>query len=453
MITEELFLLLDEKKYAAVKKLVEEMNGVDIAEIFDELISEKEENEKALMLFRLLPKELAAESFSYMDSDIQQELIVLLSDKELRWILDEMYMDDYVDLVEEMPANVVQRLMKNSSSENRQLINEYLQYPEDSAGSIMTNEYVYLKRMLTVKQAFDVIRNNGVDKETIYTCYVISQERKLEGVVTVRELLLAAPDARIDDIMSDNVIFAHTLDDKEEIAKQFSRYDMLSMPVVDKEERLVGIITIDDAVDVMQEENTEDFEKMAGMAPSEATYLKTSPFQLAKHRIVWLLVLMVSAMVTGALLEKYEAAIASIPLLVSFIPMLMDTGGNCGSQAATMIIRGMALDEIELKDFFKVWFKEIRVALLCSAALCLVNFFRIWLQYGDLEVAATVSITLIATICIAKSMGVVLPMLARKIKLDPAIMAAPMITTITDACSIVVFFNLALLILSKRLGM
>ena len=452
-------VLLQEKKYALAKQAVLEMNAVDIAEVFAEL-HELEAPQTALRLFRLLPKELAAETFSYMESDVQQSIIEAISDNELRFILDDMYMDDYVDLIEEMPANVVKRLLANSSEQNRKLINEYLQYPEDSAGSIMTNEYVYFRRNVTVREAFDVIRKTGVDKETIYTCYVISAERKLEGVVTVRELLLADPEAKVETIMSPNVIHAHTLDDKEEIAKLFSRYDILSLPVVDKEERLVGIITIDDAVDVMQEENTEDFEMMAGMAHSDGTYLKMPVVSLAKNRIIWLLVLMLSAMITGAMLEHYEAAIATLPLLVSFIPMLMDTGGNCGSQASTMIIRGMALDEIEPADFLRVWWKEIRVALLCGGTLSIVNFVRIYLQYNVfaaapnpdcVRIAAVVSLTLIATVCIAKSLGCILPMLAKKLGLDPALMAAPMITTVTDACSILVFFSLALMILRDRL--
>ena len=439
--------LLAEKKYAQVKQAVMDMHEVDIAELFEEI----EDREILLRLFRLLPKETAAEVFSYMDADVQQRIIETITDTELRHILDEMYLDDYVDLVEEMPANVVQRVMKNTSRENRSLINQYLKYPDHSAGSLMTNEYVYLKRMLNVRQAFDVIRNTGVDKETVYTCYVIDAQRHLEGTVSVLELLLADPDSLIESLMEENPIHVHTLDDQESVAKLFSRYDMLAMPVVDNEERLVGIITIDDAVDVLQEENTEDFEKMAGMAPSEDSYLKTPVFVLAKNRIVWLLVLMLSAMVTGGMLEHYEAAISTIPLLVSFIPMLMDTGGNCGSQASTMIIRGMALDEIELSDFPKVWFKEIRVALLCSLGLSVVNFIRIWIQYQDLGVAAVVSATLIATICIAKSLGCMLPMLAKKLKLDPAIMASPMITTVTDACSILVFFSIAMSFLSDRL--
>ena len=385
-----------------------------------------------------------------MHSDVQQKLVEMLSDTELGYILDDMYLDDYVDLVEEMPANVVKKLMQVSSPENRKLINEYLRYPEDSAGSLMTNEYVYLKPRLTVGQAFDVIRNTGIDKETIYTCYVISGEKQLEGVVTIRELLLADPNAKVGDIMNTNVIHAHTLDDREEVAKLFSKYDMISLPVVDKEERLVGIITVDDAVDVLQEENTEDFEKMAGMAPSEEEYLKTPIWKLAKNRIVWL-VLMLSSMITGAMLEHFEAAIAAIPLLVSFIPMLMDTGGNSGTQASTMVIRGLALDEIEPRDAARVWFKEIRVALLVSAGLALINFGRIAIQYHDVAVAAIVSLTLIATVCIAKSLGCLLPMLAKKLKLDPALMATPILTTVTDAASILVYFTLTMNILGDRL--
>ncbi|MDD4075463.1 MAG: magnesium transporter [Eubacteriales bacterium] len=440
--------LLKEKKYAQVKQTVLEMHEVDVAEIFEEI----SDTETMLRLFRLLPKETAAETFSYMEADVQQRIIEAITDKELRYILDDMYLDDYVDMIEEMPANVVKRVMNNSSRENRSLINQYLKYPERSAGGLMTNEYVYFKRTLTVTQAFDVIRNTGLDKETVYTCYVIDAQRHLEGTVSVLELLLAEPDARIEDLMEENPIYVQTLEDQEEVAKMFSRYDMIAMPVVDNEKRLVGIITIDDAIDVLQEENTEDFERMAGITASgDESYLKTPAWKLAKNRIVWLIILMLSAMVTGALLEHYEAAIATVPLLVSFIPMLMDTGGNCGSQASTTIIRGMALDEIEAKDFLKVWFKEIRVAMICAVVLSAVNFVRIWLQYGDVGVATVVSLTLIATICIAKSLGCVLPMLAKKLRLDPAIVASPMITTITDACSILAFFGIAVRLLSDRL--
>ena len=446
-MTDQVLTLLEERKYPDVKQTLLTMHEADIAEIFEDI----SDRETSLRLFRLLPKEQAAEVFAYMDADVQQRILEAITDTELKYILDNMYLDDYVDLVEEMPANVVQRVIKNSSVKNRSLINQYLNYPEDSAGSLMTCEYVYLKKTLTVREAFIVIRNTGVEKETVYNCYVTNAQRKLEGVVSVLELLLADPETLVGDIMQDAPICVHTLDDKEDIAKMFSHYDLLAMPVVDNEHRLVGIITIDDAIDVMQEENTEDFERMAGMAPSEDSYLKTPVLKLAKNRIVWLLILMISAMITGALLESYEAAIAAIPLLVSFIPMLMDTGGNSGSQAATMIIRGLALDEIEITDVMKVWWKELRVALVVSMALSSVNFLRIWIQYKDAGVAAVVCLTLIVTIILAKSLGCLLPMLARKIKLDPAIMAAPMITTITDACSIFVFFTFAMRILGERL--
>ena len=439
--------LLEKRLYPEVKQTVLSMHEADIAEIFDEI----EDREVMLRLFRLLPKDRAAEAFSYMEADVQQRLIEAITDTELKHILDGMYLDDYVDLVEEMPANVVQRVMKNSSGKNRSLINQYLQYPDDTAGALMTCEYVYLKQGLTVAEAFTVIRNTGVDKETVYNCYVTNTQRQLEGVVSVLELLLADPKTPIRDIMTKDPISVHTLEDREDIAKLFSHYDLLALPVVDSENRLVGIITVDDAIDAMQEENTEDFERMAGMAPSDDSYLKTPVIKLAKNRIVWLLVLMVSAMITGALLESYEAAIGALPLLVSFIPMLMDTGGNCGSQAATMIIRGMALDEIELSDFIAVWWKEVRVALVCGASLAAVNFVRIWIQYHDPAVAAVVCLTLVATVLVAKSLGCMLPMLAKRLNLDPAIMAAPMITTITDACSIFVFFSIAMRVLATRL--
>ena len=386
-----------------------------------------------------------------MEPEIQEKIVRTLTDTELQHILDDLFMDDYVDLVEEMPANVVKRVMQNTTPANRKLINQYLKYPEDSAGSLMTNEYVYFRSGITVAKAFEIIREHGVDKETIYTCYVTSARKELLGVVTVREMLLADPDTVIDTLMDVNPIHVHTHDDQEEIAKMFSRYDMLAMPVVDSENRIVGIITIDDAVDVIQDENTEDFEKMAGITPSDNTYLRTSAFTLAKHRIPWLVFLMIPAMITGALMEYYEAAFVSIPILVTFIPQITGTGGNCGSQSSTMIIRGLALDEITPRDIAKVWWKELRVALICGAALSLVNFARIMIQYHDLEVAVVVSVTLILTVCIAKSMGCVLPILAKLAHVDPAIMASPLITTITDALSILVYFNFALWYLPGRL--
>ena len=442
--------LLAEKKYSAVKQQIAQMEEVDLAELFEEL---ENENDPDILnkLFRLLPKETAAEVFSYMEPEIQEKIVTSLTDTELQNILDDLFMDDYVDLVEEMPANVVKRVMQNTTPANRKLINQYLKYPEDSAGSLMTNEYVYFRSGLTVQNAFGIIREHGVDKETIYTCYVTSARKELLGVVTVREMLLADPDTVIDTLMDINPIHVHTHDDQEEIAKMFSRYDMLAMPVVDSENRIVGIITIDDAVDVIQDENTEDFEKMAGITPSDNTYLRTSAFTLAKHRIPWLVFLMIPAMITGALMEYYEAAFVSIPILVTFIPQITGTGGNCGSQSSTMIIRGLALDEITPRDIAKVWWKELRVALICGTALSLVNFARIMIQYHDLEVAVVVSVTLILTVCIAKSMGCVLPILAKLAHVDPAIMASPLITTITDALSILVYFNFALWYLPGQL--
>ncbi|MGN0792763.1 MAG: magnesium transporter [Christensenellales bacterium] len=438
---------LADHKYAKVKETVREMHYADVAEVFESL----EDPESAQLFFRLLPKDIAAEVFSYMEAEDQERVISSVSDRELRFILDELYLDDYVDLVEEMPANVVKRVLKNSSPESRKLINQYLQYPEDSAGSLMTNEYVYLKRGTTVNQALSVIRTTGVDKETINKCYVLDPQHHLEGVVTLRDIILADPDTVMADIMRTSVISVNTNDDQEEVAKMFYKYDMLAMPVVDNENRLVGIITIDDVVDVVQEEVTEDFEKMAGILPSEDTYLKTPVFTLFKSRILWLMVLMVSAMVSGALITHFESAISALPLLVSFIPMLMGTGGNSGSQSSTTIIRSMALDEVELSDFFRVWWKEVRVALLCGVALGAVNYARIAFQYHDGSIAMTVSLTLVVTVVVAKSLGCILPMLAKKLKLDPALMASPMLTTITDACSILVFFLFVTLFLGNRL--
>lgn len=450
-MNQEILELLAEKKYSAVKQLIGQMEEADLAKLFEELENE-EDADQFNRLFRLLPKETAAEVFSYMEPEIQEKIVRTLTDTELQHILDDLFMDDYVDLVEEMPANVVKRVMQNTTPANRKLINQYLKYPEDSAGSLMTNEYVYFRSGITVAKAFEIIREYGVDKETIYTCYVTSSCKELLGVVTVREMLLTAPETIIDTLMDTNPIHVHTHDDQEEIAKMFSRYDMLAMPVVDSENRIVGIITIDDAVDVIQDENTEDFEKMAGMTPSDNTYLRTSAFNLAKNRIPWLVFLMIPAMITGALMEYYEAAFVSIPILVTFIPQITGTGGNCGSQSSTMIIRGLALDEITPKDILKVWWKELRVALICGAALSLVNFIRIIVQYHDLQVAVVVSVTLILTVCIAKSMGCVLPILAKLAHVDPAIMASPLITTITDALSILVYFNFALWYLPGRLG-
>ena len=442
-----LLKLLIKKQYVKLREVTEEEQPADLAELLEEL----DENNR-LVVFRLLKKEVATEAFAYMSDEARDDLVNAFSDVELVSAIEEMSLDDAADLLEDMPAGVVKRVLEKSSRETRESLNKLLNYPESSAGSLMTPEYVRLRMDMTVEQAFAAIRKQGENAETVYTCYVVGPRRRLLGVVTVREMLLTAPETIIDTLMDTNPIHVHTHDDQEEIAKMFSRYDMLAMPVVDSENRIVGIITIDDAVDVIQDENTEDFEKMAGMTPSDDTYLRTPVITLAKHRIIWLMVLMLSAMVTGAMLEYYEAAFVSIPLLVTFIPQIMDTGGNCGSQASTMIIRGLALDEISPKDFTKAWWKEIRVALLCSVALCTVNFIRIIIQYHDPQVALVVSGTLLLTICMAKSLGCILPILAKILKLDPAIMASPLITTITDAFSILVYFNFALWYLPGRLG-
>ena len=356
-------------------------------------------------------------------------------------------MDDTVDLIEEMPSNVVKRILKTVNKEDRNTINELLKYPSDSAGSIMTTEFVDLKINMTVEDAFKKIKKIGLNKETVYTCYVLDIKRVIIGIVDIKDLLLADRDALIKDIMETNVVTVNTLKDKEEVTKLFDKYDLVALPVVDKENRLVGIVTIDDAIDVLQEETTEDFELMAAITPTEESYFKTSVFKHARNRILWLLLLMVSSMITGGILTHYEEAFAAVPLLVSFIPMIMGTGGNCGSQSSTLIIRGMAVDEIEPKDFFRAIWKEFRVALLAGTALAIVNGIRIMIQYGNLKIAIVLGLTLIGTACLAKMLGCALPMLAKKLKIDPAIMAAPIISTILDSCSILIYFNIAVAIL------
>ena len=430
--------LLEEKKYTSLQEYIDKLNSQDISGLFDDLT-----NEDMAILFRLLSKDEAAETFSYMDTDIQEKLINLLTDKELKLVIDELFMDDTVDLIEEMPSNVVKRILKTVSKEDRKTINELLKYPDDSAGSIMTTEFIDLKVNMTVEEAFEKIRKIGIDKETIYTCYVLDTRRKIKGLVTVKDLLLSDKNIQIKDIMETNVITVFTLDDQEEVAKKFDKYDFMALPVVDKEERLVGIITVDDAIDVIQEENTEDFEIMAAMTPTEDTYFKTSVFKHAKNRILWLLILMLSSTITGLIITHYENAFAAIPVLVSFIPMIMGTGGNCGSQSSTLIIRSMAVDEIKLKDFFRAIWKEFRVALLVGIALAICNGVRIVLQYKDIRLAIVLGSTLVGTVLLAKLLGCILPMLAKKLKLDPAIMAAPLITTIVDTCSILIYFAIA----------
>lgn len=440
---EKVLQLLQERRFAEVKAAALEMHYADIAEVFRELDNEWE---SALLFFRLLPKELAAETFAYLEPDVQERIIGAITDRELRYILDELYLDDYVDLIEEMPANVVKRVLSNSSGENRKLVNQYLQYPDKSAGSIMTNEYVYFKQTVTVQQALNIIRKTGVDKETIDNCYVIDNQHRLDGVVTLRELILADPEALVADVMRANVIGVNTHDDQEQVALLFSKYDMLAMPVVDNEERLVGIITIDDVIDVLQEETTEDMEKMAAITPSDKPYLRTSTLEIWKSRIPWLLLLMVSATFTSMILMRFEVALSAG--LIAFIPMLMDTGGNSGSQSSVTIIRGLSLGDIEFADLFRVLWKELRVALLCGVTLAVCNFLKLlFFDRVGMHVAAVVSLTLICTVFFAKIVGGVLPMLAKKLGFDPAVMASPFITTIVDAMSLLIYVHVSMLVL------
>lgn len=439
---EEILELIEEKKMNQLHDILEDMNSADFPALFEEL-----DEEKTIVIYRLLSKEKASEVFAELDSDVQEKLISYLTDKELRSMMNELFMDDAADLIEEMPAYVVKRILKNIKPENRKIINELLNYPEDSAGSMMTVELVDLKEQMTVNEAFDRIKKIGLKKETIYHCYVIDTKRKLKGIIDIKDLLVSERTELIKDIMDTNVITATTFTDKEEVAKMFDKYSLVAMPVVDKENRLVGIVTVDDAIDVLQEEVTEDFEKMAAIQPQEDTYFKTSVFSHAKSRIVWLLFLMLSSIVTGTIITNYEQAFAAVPLLVAFIPMIMGTGGNCGSQSSTLIIRGLAMDEIRMKDFLKAWWKEIRVASLVGIILALVNGVRIMVQYQDLQLSLVVGITIIMTVILSKSLGCILPMLAKKLKLDPAIMAAPLITTIVDTCSVLVFFNVAVIIM------
>ena len=442
-MTEKALALLTEKKFSQLKQLLSTMNPVDLAGILEEM-----PQDSLPLVYRLLPKELAAEAFAEMDNDLQEILIQAFSDKELQEVLDELYLDDAVDIIEEMPANVVKRILRQTSPEVRKKINEILHYPEDSAGSIMTIEYVDLKKTMTVDEAFSRIRATGVDKETIYTCYVTNHDRKLEGLVTVRELLLSPKTAIIGEIMQTHVIAASTLDDKEKVANQLQKYDFLALPVVDQEYRLVGIVTFDDAMDVLQEENTEDIEMMAAITPTGKPYLKTSTTELWKKRVPWLLLLMVSATFTGKIIQAYESALAAQVALTAFIPMLMDTGGNAGSQASVTIIRGLSLGEIRMSDLLKIIWKEIRVAILCGLTLSVANFAKMMLldQVG-LSVSLVVCLTLVLTVTSAKITGCTLPIVAKRIGFDPAVMASPFITTIVDALSLIVYFNFASILL------
>lgn len=438
----ELLKLIEEKKYQEYKKVVNELPEIDVAQWIEEL-----QEEQMIIAFRALPKDLAADVFSYLSSDSQQLIINGITDKELKNIVEDLYIDDAVDMLDEAPANVVQRVLQNASNETRDLINQFLNYKEDTAGSIMTAEFLDLKKGMTVKEALDRIRRICKDKETSYTCYVLDKNRILEGMITVKTILMAKDEEMIDDLMDTQVIYTTTNEDKENVAKLLSKYDLFALPVVDNENRMVGIVTIDDAVDVIEDEATEDFEKMAAMLPSDRAYLESKVTTLFKNRIVWLIVLMISGIIVGEILGYYEAKIAAIPLLVTFVPMLNDTGGNCGNQSSTMVIRGLTTGDITTKDWLKVWWKEFRVSLLVSIVLASFNFIRIAFFTKAPEgvnvymIAISVSGALFLIVILAKSVGGLLPILAKKLKLDPAVMAAPLITTLVDAAAIIIYFT------------
>ena len=436
--------LVDEKKFRKLRGILEEMNEVDIAEFIQEI-----EQEKVVLVFRLLPKELGAEVFACLEIDMQEYIINSMSDYELQKIIEELYIDDAVDMLEELPATVVRRVLSNAKPETRALINQFLQYPDDSAGSIMTAEYIGLKKNMTVEQSFAYIRRNAVDKETIYTCFVLDEKRHLEGVVTVKDLLLHDYETKVEDIMDTNIIQAVTTDDQEVVVETFNKYDLLSLPVVDHEGRLVGIVTVDDIVDVMEQEATEDIELMAAILPSEKPYLKMGVFEVAKNRIPWLLILMFTSTISALILEAFDTFTAMFPTLITCVPMLTATGGNAGSQSSTTIIRAMSIGDVEMEDVWKVFWKECRVSLIVGAILGIANYIRLIIMYSDEPmVCLVIGLSLIATVVMSKLLACVLPFIAKKFKLDPAMMAAPLISTIVDSLSLVVYFAIAGMILS-----
>ncbi len=446
-----LLQMLESKKYATLREMLITMNPSDVAGIFSDL-----SEQQVPLMFRLLPKEQAAETFVEMEPDTQALLIQGFSDNELKEVLSELYVDDAADLVEEMPATVVRRILEQADPEMRSSINQILRYPENSAGSIMTTEYVALRPTMTVEESILRIRRQGVDKETIYTCYVIDSSRTLVGLVTVKDLLLCEDDETpISDIMLTNLISVTTTDDQEEVARMFAKYNFLALPVVDKEHRMVGIVTFDDAMDVMQDEATEDMEIMAAITPSEKSYLSSSPVELFRHRIPWLMLLMVSATFTGMIISAFETSLGALPILTVFIPMLMDTGGNCGSQSSVTVIRALSLDELHIKDVFQVIWKEVRTALMCGIVLAAVCFAKVMLidrmLMGNRSVTVlvdlTVCLTLGVTVVVSKIVGCVLPLVAKRLGFDPAVMASPFITTIVDAMSLLLYFLFAKMIL------
>ena len=436
---EKILELLEERKYPEIAALIKDMNPADVATLLEDL-----PQQNMPIVFRLCPKELAAGAFAYMDGDSQEVLVQGFSDKELDEVMGQLFLDDTVDMIEEMPASVVKRILRHVDEDTRKMINQVLNYPKDSAGSIMTMEYVDLKRGMTVEQAFDRIRATGLDSETIYTCYVTGDRRKLEGIVTVRDLLLSPKTEVLDNIMETNIKFVTTHTDQEEVARLLSKYDFLAIPVVDAEERLVGIVTVDDAIDVIQEEATEDIEKMAAIAPSDKPYIKTTVFETWRKRVPWLLFLMISATFTSGIISSYEDALAANLVLSSFIPMLMDTGGNSGSQSSTTIIRGLSLGEIRYIDVPRVMFKESAVAVLCGLTLALANFAKLMIfDHVSLMIAAVVCLTLVVVVLVSNVVGGTLPILAKRLGFDPTVMASPLITTIVDAVALMIYFNIA----------
>ena len=442
-MNEKILELLEAKKYSEIGALLKDMNPADAAVMLEEL-----PEQKMPIVFRLLSKELAADTFAYMDGDAQEILVRGFSDKELDEVMEQLFLDDTVDMLEEMPANVVKRVLRHVDADTRKMINQVLNYPKDSAGSIMTMEYVDLKRSMTVEQAFERIRATGVEKETIYTCYVTDSRRKLEGIVTVKDLLLSPKSEVIRNIMETNVKFVSTHTDQELVARELSKYDFLAIPVVDAEERLVGIVTVDDALDVIQEEATEDIEKMAAITPTDRPYMKTSVFETWKKRIPWLLFLMISATFTSGIISSFEDALAASVILTSFIPMLMDTGGNAGCQSSTTVIRGLSLGEIRYGDVLKIVTKESFVSLMCGATLAVANFAKLMLiDRVSLLVAAVVCLTLVVVVLVSNIVGCTLPVLAKRVGFDPAVMASPLITTIVDAVALIIYFNIAKLLL------
>jgi len=435
--------LIQYKMFKELRKYLQFKEPEDIATALNSL-----SHEDMLLAYRLLPKEIASQVFVNLDSDFQEKLINLFSDKELKEVVDELFDDETVEIIEEMPSDVVDRILNQVDKEQRKTINKLLQYPDDSAGSMMTTEYMDFTEEMTVADALKHIREVGEDREDIYKGYILSKDKKLCGIVDAKELVLANGDTHIVDLMDESTVHIHTLDDQEEVGKLFGKYNETSLPVVDKDEHLVGIITLDDAIDVIKEEAEEDFEIMAAVTPNDDTYMKTSVFKHAKNRIVWLLILMISSAISGAIINHYENAFATIPILVAFIPMIMDTGGNCGSQAATLIIRGLALDEIKTKDILKVLWKELRVSLGVGLILAICNGIRIYIQYKDIKLSIVVGITLILTAVMAKLLGGLLPIIAKKLKMDPAIMASPLITTIVDSASVFAFFSVAVAVMN-----